>query len=148
MYSPHSGCAVQQITFHSEAFKTDVEKKVLVAKCDAEMIWSQTQTLTRFDLSFICQTAPRTRVKRYIYSPLHLLDSGAKRTKDALANEARILNYQVNKLDFTSLWHKFETVMAPKDVRNGVLNSVKISRGQRVGSSLIRFTASTDKPSQ
>lgn len=125
----------------------NVEKKVLVAKCDAAMIWSQTRSLTCFDLSFmsqICTNSPRTRVKRCICSP----DCAAKRTKDALTNEARILNYQVNKLDFTSPWHEFDTVMAPKDVRSGILNSAKISGGQRVGSSLIRFTASTDKPSQ
>lgn len=68
-------------------------------------------------------------MKRCIYSP----DCAAKRTKDALANEARILNYQVNKLDFTSPWHEFETVMAPKDVRNGILNSAKIREWSKSG---------------
>lgn len=86
----------------------------------------------------------QTGLRRCIYSP----DCTAKRTKDALANEARTLNYQVNKLAFTSPWQELETVMAPKDVRNGILNSAKISGGQSVGSRPIRFTASTDKPSQ
>lgn len=80
-------------------------------------------------------------------TPFSLRTNTHKRRSHKWGHDSQLI-YQVNKLEFTAPWHEFETIMAPGDMRDGVFNSTKISRGQNVRSSLIRFIASTDKPSQ